>query len=136
MGFCLKSWVYGLKQSLAGLPLPFAVDLADYNGTILPRLPYWDMSKFTNAYIHRTSTGYNLSATDTQMYLDGDKITSGGEVNTLLWNCTDGITWVQDGGEHHYSEYYWTEGIHVWSNVAIGTKYPGTLPIPIYGGES
>lgn len=132
----LKSWVYGLKLSLAGIDLPFAVPFSYFNGVRLPRLPYWDTLRYPYAYIKRTSTGYKLSAMDVLAYLDGGNITTGGEVNTLLWNCTDGNTWVQDGGEHNYSDYSWSEGLHIWSNVAIGTKYPGTKPIPDYGGNA
>lgn len=132
----LKSWCGGLMMSLAGMNFPLAAPYALFNGVRLPRLPYWDILRYPFAYIKKAPTGYNLSAMNVLAYLEDGNITTGGAVNTLIWNCTDGKTWVKDGDEHTYSEYYWSEGMHIWSNVAIGTKYPGTKPVPDYGGAS
>ena len=135
----LRSWVYGFNLSLAGIDLPFAVPFAYFNGVRLPRLPYRDTGGYPYAYIshYENSDTYTLVAISVKMYIDGDSITTG--VQTESFSCqewtTTGAEWV-GGNEHSYTSYTYADAAHVWSNVAIGTKYTGTRPIPDYGGNT
>lgn len=136
MAFNLKDWVYGLKLSLCGQSLPFAVDFALFNGVKLPRLPWWNLATHPYAYISKypNSDTYTLVALSVPMHLDGDVITTGiveGSFSSLEWTTT-GDSWT-GGDERIIASHTYSVTAHVWSNVDISAAYPGSTPVPIYG---